>query len=53
VSTCPGTLLQAGRQWPLQDPCSRPLSVHHLQPEHMQALYDAESAAPGWVVLCI
>ena len=26
--------------------------MHHLQPEHMQAQYDTETAAPGWVLVC-
>ena len=39
----PGPL--ADQAWPALAPCSRPVSVHHLLPEHLQALYQMERAA--------
>lgn len=33
-------------QWPQQHPCARVFAVHHLLPEQLQAVFDAETAAP-------
>ncbi len=34
-------------QWPQQQPCARVFAIHHLLPEQMQIVFDAEAAAPG------